>query len=165
MKPVKLVLAALAALLLAFPPVFAADLAAARAALAGPPSGWPQALAGFTSAARGGDAHAAYWAGLMARNGKGTAPDSAAAIAWLERAAHGGVPEAMFVLANMLIEGEGGPADAAAGRAWLERAAALEHPAALQQLAQLAREAGEGERAAMLLKEAAHALKHRRASR
>lgn len=155
MKPV---LPVLAALLLSATTAFAAD----QAALAGPPAGWPQALAGFREAGRGGDARAAYWAGLMVRNGKGTAPDSGAASAWLEQAAQGGVPEAMFVLANMRIEGEGGGADAAAGRAWLERAAALGHPAALQQLAQMADGDDATERANALLEQAAHALKHQR---
>jgi uncharacterized protein len=139
----------------------AVDLAAARQALGGPASGWSQALADFTEAARGGDAGAAYWAGLMVRNGKGTDADSDAARRWLGQAAQGGVPEAMFVLANMQVDGEGGPADPAAARAWLERAAALGHPGALQQLAQMSHEEGAGERANALLKEAAHALKHR----
>jgi TPR repeat protein len=154
-------LAMLAALLLApCASVQAVDLAAARLAMAGPPAGWPRALAELTSAARDGDAAAAYWAGLMVRNGKGTAPDSAAAIGWLDQAARGGVPEAMFVLANMRIAGEGGAAVAAAGRHWLERAGALGHPGALQQLAQMAHDEGDGERAEGLLKEAAHAMKH-----
>ncbi|QBE66621.1 tetratricopeptide repeat protein [Pseudoduganella lutea] len=153
---------AAAALLLFTAPAFAADLAAARAALAGPPSAWAPALATFQGAARAGDAGAAYWAGLMARNGKGTAPDSAAALGWLTQAAQGGVPDAMFVLANMLIAGEGGAADPVGGHAWLERAAAREHPGALQQLAQMSHEAGDGERASALLKTSAHALKHGR---
>lgn len=153
---------AAALLLVVALPAGAADLAAARAALVGPPAGWPQALADFTDAARAGDPRAAWSAGLMVRNGKGTAPDSIAAAAWLEQAAQGGVPEAMFVLANMRIAGEGGAADAAAARTWLERAAALGHAAALQQLAQMARDQGAGERASALLKEAAHALKHDR---
>ncbi|WP_260115625.1 hypothetical protein [Pseudoduganella umbonata] len=131
--------------------------------MAGPPSGWPRAFADFSGAARDGDANAAYWAGLMVRNGKGTAADTTAAVAWLEQAARGGVPDAMFVLANMLIAGEGGAPDAAAGHAWLQRAAALGQPAALQQLAQGAYEEGAAERADALLKEAAHALKHRTA--
>ena len=152
---------ALAALLLSIAAAAsAADLSAARQALAGPPSGWPRALAGFTEAARGGDALAAYWAGLMVRNGKGTEPDSVAARRWLGQAAQGGVPEAMFVLANMQVAGEGGPADPVAGRTWLERAAALGHPGALQQLAELARGEGADERANALLKAAAHALQH-----
>jgi TPR repeat protein len=155
---------ALAALWLAAAPAHAADLAAARAAMTGPPSGWPQALADVTAAARGGAAgavEAAYLTGLMVRNGRGCAADSAAAAIWLEQAARGGVPEAMFVLANMRIAGEAGPADAVAGRTWLERAAALGHPAALQQLAQMAHEAGAGERANALIRESAHAMKHR----
>ncbi|GGX86965.1 hypothetical protein GJV26_28975 [Massilia dura] len=155
---------ALAGILFAAAPSFAtdlaADLAAARLALHGPASGWPPALAAFSAAAREGDADAAYRAGLMVRNGKGTAPDSAAARRWLEQAASGGIPEAMFVLANLQAEGEGGAVDLVAARAWLERAAGLGHPAALQQLAELARRRGDGEQANALLKEAAHALKH-----
>jgi TPR repeat protein len=168
MKPRMLVLALALAGMLAAAPSFAgdpaagsADPAAARLALQGPASGWPQALLGFEAAARAGDAGAAYWAGLMVRNGKGTAPDSAATRRWLAQAADGGVPEAMFLLANLLIEGEGGPVDTAAAHAWLERAAGLQHPAAMQQLAQLARANGAGERANALFKESAHALQHR----
>jgi TPR repeat protein len=154
-------LAMLAALLLApCASVQAVDLAAARLAMAGPPAGWPQALAAVTDAARDGDAAAACLAGLMIRNGKGTAADSAAAIVWLEQSARGGVPEAMFVLANMRIAGEGGAADAAAGGGWLERAAARGHTGALPQLGQMAQDEGDGAHAAALLKEAAHALQH-----
>jgi TPR repeat protein len=139
----------------------AADLAGARLALQGPASGWPQALSTLEEAARAGDPTAAWRAGLMVRNGKGTAPDSLAARRWLGQAAQGGVPEAMFVLANMLAEGEGSDVDMAAAHAWLERAAALGHPAAMQQLAQLAHAEGADERANALLKAAAHALQHR----
>lgn len=150
-----------AAVLAVAAPCCGTDLAQARAAMQGPAAGWPRALADLTAAAQAGDAQAAYWAGLMVRNGKGTAPDSAAARGWLEQSAHGGVPDAMFVLANMRIAGEGGVVDAAGGRRWLERAAELGHPAAMQQLAQLLHEEGAGEKANTLMKDAAHALQHR----
>lgn len=105
-----------------------------------------------------GDAAAAYRLGLMYRNGMGTVRDSAKAVQWLEVAARKNVPAAMFILSNMLAAGEGVAADEQAARAWLEAAAELEYPEALQQLAL---SEPDPERAAQLMNEAAHAMKHR----
>ena len=101
------------------------------------------------------EACAAFKRGLMYRN---VAHDSAAAVHWLTVAAQRGEPAAMFILSNMLNAGEGATRDEKAARAWLEAAAGLEYPEALQQLAL---SEPDPERAAQLMKEAAHALKHR----
>jgi TPR repeat protein len=101
------------------------------------------------------DARAAFKLGLMYRN---TAHDSAAAVRWLTVAAQRGEPAAMFILSNMLDAGEGTARDEKAARAWLEAAAELEYPEALQQLAL---SEPDPERAAQLMREAAHALTHR----
>ncbi len=124
-------------------------------------------LASVTQAAHAGNADAAWRLGLMLRNGIGTQRDSAAAARWLNTAAQGGVPAAMFVYANMLLDGEGAPADPAAARRWLERAAELDYPAAMQQVAMGLRDGSMGftpdpERADVLMKESAHALRHTR---
>jgi TPR repeat protein len=105
------------------------------------------------------DAATSAWrTGLAYRNGIGVQQDAGEALRWLRRAAALGKPEAMFVLAQMLADGEGGGADAREARRWLEAAAELDYPEALQELA-----LGEPDpqRAALLMKRAAHALGHR----
>jgi TPR repeat protein len=95
------------------------------------------------------------------RNGSGAGKDAGEALRWLRRAAELGKPEAMFILAQMLAAGEGTEGNRAApdeARRWLDAAAELDYPEALQALA-----LGEQdpERAALLMKRAAHALGHR----
>ena len=85
--------------------------------------------------------------------------NAALALHWLNVAAGRGMPEAMFMLANMLQDGEGGPRDEAAARRWLEAAAELDYPEAWQQLALME---SDPQRAAQLMRRAAHALGHRR---
>jgi TPR repeat protein len=104
------------------------------------------------------DAVRAYQRGLALRNGIGMAADAAAARRALDAAARAGVPAAMFTLAQMLAAGEGGARDEAASRAWIGRAAQAEYPEALQELA--LRET-DPVQAAQLMREAAHALRHR----
>ena len=101
---------------------------------------------------------AAYQRGLKLRNGVGTPADAAAARGSFELAAASGVPAAMFTLAQMLAAGEGGARDEAAARRWIARAAQLEYPEALQEQAMKERDP---QRAAALMREAAHALQHR----
>ena len=108
--------------------------------------------------AGGADGDAAYRLGLSYRNGIGVAADSAKAVQWLELAARRQVPAAMFILSNMLAAGEGVAADRKAARTWLEAAAELEYPEALQALALSEPDPA---RAAQLMKEAEHALRHR----
>lgn len=103
--------------------------------------------------------------GRMYRHGNGVARDSARAFVLIERAASNGDAAAMFTLSNMLEAGEGAPRDRAAARKWLEAAAEMEYPAALQQLALHLQDgtmdyAPDQARSALLMREAAHALKH-----
>jgi TPR repeat protein len=105
-----------------------------------------------------GDAEAAYRLGLMYRNGISVAPDKARAAYWVEVAATRRLAAAMFTLSNMLDEGEGVAMDKAAARRWLEAAAGLEYPEALQQLALTE---PDPVRAALLMRQAGHAMMHR----
>ena len=139
----------------------------------GPAAHWPQALVLFGGAAAAGDGRAAYYLGLMHKNGMGTVRDDAAARRWLAVAAAQQLPDAMFVLANMLLGGESGSEveakveeNALAARRWLERAADLGHAEAALQIALGLREGSIGftrdpEQAEIYLKEAGHALRHR----
>jgi TPR repeat protein len=112
----------------------------------------------------GADAAQAAWrTGLAYRNGterNGTdgRKDAGEALIWLRRAATLGKPEAMFILAQMLAAGEGGPANPREARRWLEVAAEADYPEALQELAL---SEPDPQRAALLMKRAAHALGHR----
>ncbi|MES3025775.1 MAG: tetratricopeptide repeat protein [Pseudomonadota bacterium] len=141
-------------------------LTSAKLAMHGPSFGWPAALSQFERAANAGNPGAAYYLARMTRNGMGTPSDSVQAARWFKAAAKGGVAPAMFTLSNMLRAGEGLPRDDAAAREMLEAAAELEYPEALQQLALAVAEgtlglARDEKLAAQLMKEAAHALRHR----
>ncbi len=116
-------------------------------------------LALLGGAAQAGDVKAAYKRGLMYRNGAGVTADAALAAKWIAVAARGQMPEAMFALSNMLAAGEGVAPDAAGARKWLEAAAALGYPAALQELALREPDPRQAE---LLMRQAAHALQHRR---
>ena len=98
--------------------------------------------------------------------GQGTRHDKAQAAKAINDAATAGVPAAMFRLSNMLYAGDGVAKDEQAAHAWLERAAEGDHPEAMQQLAMALRDGSMGferdeQRAAVLMKEMAHAMKHR----
>ena len=104
--------------------------------------------------------------GRMYRNGTGVNRDSMRAFGLIEGAARDGHPAAMFIAAAMLAAGEGTQKDVARARQWLEASAEAEYPEAIQQLAMNLREGAPGyerdeERAAQLLTELAHAMKHR----
>lgn len=153
----------LAALLAAAPVAAAATDATAQAKMlmrAGPAS-QPQARALFAQAAGQGSAAAAYYLGLMLKNGMGGPQDSAGAMRYLEQAAQGGLAPAMFILANMLLERDEGQA-----RHWLDAACELDYPEALQQKSVALAEGQMGyaqneEQANLYLKMATHAMGHR----
>ena len=104
--------------------------------------------------------------GRSYRHGAGVHADAARAVALIRAAALRGHAPAMFTLSNMLVEGEGAARDLAQARHWLEAAAALDYPEALQQLA-LNTQGGvmgyerDEARSAQLMRQAAHALRHR----
>jgi len=127
---------------------------------AGEPS-QPQARALFEQAAGQGSGPAAYYLGLMLKNGMGGPQDSAAALRWLELAAQRGVAPAMFIVANMLLA-----TDEAQARYWLDAACDLEYPEALQQKSVALAEGRMGyahneEQSFLYLKMATHAMGHR----
>lgn len=109
---------------------------------------------------------AAFDLGRAYRHGAGVERDSARAFSLVGEAARAGHPAAMFILSAMLGTGEGTRRDDAAARTWLEAAAALDHPEAMQQLAMNLKDGISGferdeRRAAQLMAQVAHALKHR----
>ncbi|MES2899158.1 MAG: tetratricopeptide repeat protein [Pseudomonadota bacterium] len=113
-----------------------------------------------------GDARAAFYLGRMYRNGIGVPADARRAFELIEMAALKRHAPAMFILSNMLAAGEGCVADEQRARSWLEAAAELDHPEALQQLGLTLNIGAMGYpvdqvRAAQLLRNAAHAMKHR----
>jgi TPR repeat protein len=137
-----------------------------KLALRAGPEQWPQALALFDSAQRQGDPAAAYYLGLMLKNGEGGLRDSAAAARHLAFAAEHNVAAAMFVLANMLAAGEGVARDMQAARGWIERADALDYPEAALAKAIGLRDGSMGftpdaAQAEQQMKVAAHAMQHR----
>ncbi len=78
---------------------------------------------------------AAYYLGLIDKQGGGLAPDAARAAAHFRFAAERGVMEAMYQLGNAHANGEGVDADSREAMRWYLRAAALDHPQAIQELA------------------------------
>ncbi|PHV23164.1 hypothetical protein CSQ92_09230 [Janthinobacterium sp. BJB446] len=121
----------------------------------------PQARALFEQAAGQGSGPAAYYLGLMHKNGMGGPQDSAAALRWLELAAQRGVAPAMFIVANLLQD-----SDEATARYWLDAACDLEYPEALQQKSVALAEGRMGyahneEQSFLYLKMATHAMGHR----
>ena len=123
----------------------------------------PQARALFEQAAGQGSGPAAYYLGLMHKNGMGGPQDSAAALRWLELAAQRGVAPAMFIVANMLLD-----SDEVRARYWLDAACDLDYPEALQQKSVALAEGQMGyahneEQSFLYLKMATHAMGHRAA--
>ena len=121
----------------------------------------PQARALFEQAAGQGSGPAAYYLGLMLKNGMGGPQDSAAALRQLELAAQRGVAPAMFIVANMLVD-----TDEAKARYWLDAACDLGYPEALQQKSVALAEGRIGyahneEQSFLYLKMATHAMGHR----
>ncbi len=123
----------------------------------------PQARVLFEQAAGQGSGPAAYYLGLMLKNGMGGPQDGAAALRWLELAAQRGVAPAMFIAANMLLD-----TDEARARYWLDAACDLDYPEALQQKSVALAEGQMGyahseEQSFLYLKMATHAMGHRAA--
>ena len=121
----------------------------------------PQARALFEQAAGQGSGPAAYYLGLMLKNGMGGPQDSAAALRQLELAAQRGVAPAMFIVANLLLA-----TDAAQARYWLDAACDADYPEALLQKSVALSEGRMGyahheAQAALFLKMAEHAMGHR----
>src|SRR5476649_2509444 len=95
----------------------AAWLLAAALAAGDPSAQQPQARLLFTEAAGQGSGAAAYYLGLMLKNGMGGPQDQAAALHWMTLAAQRQMVPAMFIVANMLLD-----SDQAQARYWLDAA-------------------------------------------
>lgn len=78
---------------------------------------------------------AAYYLGLIEKNGYGKSIDFEAAERHFRFAAERGVAEAMYQLGNAYASGEGVDTDPREAMRWYLRAAALDHPQAIQELA------------------------------
>jgi TPR repeat protein len=133
----------------------------AKTLMRGGTASQPQARALFEQAAGQGSGPAAYYLGLMLKNGMGGPQDSAAALRQLELAAQRGVAPAMFIVANMLVD-----TDEAKARYWLDAACDLGYPEALQQKSVALAEGRIGyahneEQSFLYLKMATHAMGHR----
>lgn len=95
----------------------------------------PRAFQLFNRAAQQGDPQAAYYLGMMYRNGMAVARDVKRAAHWLQFAAQRQVPAAMYALAQLHLAGEGVSRDELAARRWIEKAADLEYPEAVMAMA------------------------------
>ena len=78
---------------------------------------------------------AAYYLGLIEKNGYGKNVDFEAAEKYFRFAAEHGVADAMYQLGNTYASGEGVDTDPREAMRWYLRAAALDHPQAIQELA------------------------------
>ena len=127
-----------------------------------------QARLWFQKAAAQNHPQAAYFLGLIYKNGYGIALDHAAAAGWFARAAALGNPDAMFMLGNAYLDGDGVAQDQARARRLFQQAAELEHPLAAQMLGYALRDGALGlqpdaRQSEQMMVEVEHALHHPRA--
>lgn len=139
----------------------AAQVVQAKILMRSGSSGAAQARLLFEQSAGQGSGAAAYYLGLMLKNGMGGEKDSVAALRWLELAAQRQVAPAMFIAANMLAS-----SDMDQARHWLDAACALEYPEALMQKAIALQEgtmayAKDPKQSALYFRMAEHAMGHR----
>lgn len=129
------------------------------------PRNYPAAYRHFAAAGAKGHAGAAYYLGLMLRNGYGVRENRAAAVRWFALAAEKKSAAAMFMLANAYRDGDGVAPDQQRARALYVEAAEMELPEAIQTLAMAYRNGELGlprdeMQARHFSLETAHALKH-----
>ncbi|GAA4029455.1 tetratricopeptide repeat protein [Actimicrobium antarcticum] len=127
----------------------------------------PQARQWFDKAAQQGHPQAAYFLGLIYKNGYGVAIDRALAADWFARAAALGNPDAMFMLGNAFLDGDGVVADQTRAVQLFRQAAELEQPLAAQTLAVALRDGRFGltrdpRQSSQMMEEVEHALHHPR---
>lgn len=126
-----------------------------------------QARIWFEQAARQQHAQAAYFLGLIYKNGYGVAIDAVKASNWFVQSVALGNADAMFMLGNAYLAGDGVALDQTRAVALLQQAAEQEHPLAAQMLAYALRDGTLGlqrdRRAAQeMVIEVDHALHHPR---
>ncbi len=95
------------------------------------------AMQWFTVAYQQQDPTAAYYLGLMYKNGYGTQIQSTLSVKYFEFAAKHHIPSAMFQLANAYQFGDGVTTDLKQALNWYKAAADLELPEAIQELAHI----------------------------
>lgn len=95
----------------------------------------PKAFTLFRKAAQAGDPQAAYYLGLMYRNGMAVTRDAAEAAHWLRFAAERDLPAAMYQLAQLYLSGDGVKRNELTARRWIEKAAELDYPDAVMAMA------------------------------
>jgi localization factor PodJL len=121
-----------------------------------PPAIGPEKL---RDAAMSGDAVAAFEVAARYAEGRGTAQDLAASVAWYTQAAEAGLAPAQYRLGSIYEKGMGVPKDLAAAQQWYRRAADAGNVKAMHNLAVLYAEGAGGqpdlERAAELFRKAA----------
>ena len=99
------------------------------------PANLPRAFQLFSTAAKAGDPLAAYYLGMMYKNGMAVTRDATAAAHWLQFAAKRQMPAAMFALAKLYLSGDGVKRDEQTARRLIEKAADLEYPEAVMAMA------------------------------
>lgn len=126
-----------------------------------------QAHQWFAKAARQEHPQAAYFLGLIYKNGYGVPVDRVLATDWFARAASLGNPDAMFMLGNAFLDGDGVVADQNRAVQLFRQAAELEQPLAAQTLAYALRDgrlglARDAHQSGQMMEEVEHALHHPR---
>ena len=101
----------------------------------GIPSNGAQARHWFERVGADNKPQAAYYLGVIEKNGYGKIVNFAAAEKHFRFAAERGIKEAMYLLGNAYASGEGVDTDPREAMRWYLRAASLEHPQATQELA------------------------------
>ena len=97
------------------------------------------ALTYFQIASQNNDPVAAYYLGLMYKNGYAVKTNDAKAVEYFQTAARHKIPSAMFMLANAYQYGIGVKVDLNQAYHWYKQAAEMELPEAIQELAYIYR--------------------------
>lgn len=101
---------------------------------------FPVALKWFQQAEHSKNPSAAYYLGLMYKNGYGIQADPKKAVQYFKVAVEGEIPTAMFMLGNAYQYGDGVKTDLKQAVYWYKQAAEREVPEAIQALAYIYRD-------------------------
>jgi len=85
---------------------------------------YKEALEEYKTLARGGNAEAAFYAGVLYDKGLGSEANKKTAFKWYKMSAEGGYPQAQFIVAMIYLAGEIVPENQVLGKQWLEKSAA-----------------------------------------
>jgi len=98
---------------------------------------YARAMAAYTVAAEGGDAHSQYQVGIMYDEGRGVDVDYKQARAWLEKAAAQDDPHAVSELGTMYFAGDGVTPSCRRAREFCKRAIGLGSSQAVENMQRL----------------------------